>query len=342
MRIIPISRLRAANRLGRRMLRDAERLQRTWQESQGYSMPVRVRNRVARERAFPYPAGGIDTPDPGRFLNTTFSNQAGSRRYRLYVPTGYHGAPVPLVIMLHGCAQTPEDFAVGTRMNAMAEELIFLAAYPAQTETANHSRCWNWFNLDEQRRDHGEPSLIAGITRDIMTHYAVDGRRVYVAGLSAGGAEAAIMGARYPDLYAAIGVHSGLACGAARDLSTAFTAMREGHAGQGHRLIPAIVFHGDRDNTVNPANADAVIAQSVPEARQEARVTKGRVPDGHAYTRTVYGGHEEQALEQWLVHGGGHGWMGGSPAGSFTDPRGPDATREMLRFFLEHPKPLAA
>lgn len=342
MRMIPIGRLRAASRAGRRMLRQAARLQRTWQESQGYSMPVRVRNRVARERAYPYPAGEVDPSDPGRFLDVMFANQAGSRRYRLYVPSGYDGAPVPLVVMLHGCAQSPEDFAAGTRMNAMAEELDFLVAYPAQTEAANHSRCWNWFNLDDQRRDHGEPSLIAGITRDVMTRYAVDGRRVYVAGLSAGGAEAAIMGARYPDLYAAIGVHSGLACGAARDLASAFAAMREGHAGQGQRLIPAIVFHGDRDSTVNPANADAVIAQSAPEARQEARVTVGRVPGGHAFTRTIYGGGERPALEQWLVHGGGHGWMGGSPAGSFTDPRGPDATHEMLRFFLDHPKPLAA
>ncbi len=341
MRMIPISRLRAANRLGRRMLRDAARLRRTWQESQGYGMPVRVRNRIARERATPYPAGEVDPPDPGQFLAASFTNQAGTRPYRLYVPSGYDGTPVPLIIMLHGCMQTPEDFAAGTRMNAAAEEMMCLVAYPGQTEMANHSRCWNWFSLDDQRRDHGEPSLIAGVTRDVMARYAVDGRRVYVAGLSAGGAEAAIMGARYPDLYAAIGVHSGLACGAARDLGSAFAAMREGHAGQGHRLIPAIVFHGDRDSTVHPANADAVIAQSMPEARRDVEVAKGRVPGGHAYTRTTYGGQEGQVLEQWLVHGGGHGWMGGSLAGSFTDPQGPDATREMLRFFLDHPKPLS-
>ena len=340
MHITPLDRLLAATRLGRvgRLTKATTQLQRILQDSAHHAIPVRVRNRVARERANPFPSSASDAADPGEFLAATFSNEAGSRPYKLYVPSGYAGRPVPLVVMLHGCTQSPDDFAAGTRMNAVAEAATCLVAYPAQTAAANSSRCWNWFNTGDQRRDRGEPSLIAGITRDVMERYAVDPSRIYVAGLSAGGAQAAIMGARYPDLYAAIGVHSGLACGAASDLSSAFAAMRQGHAGQGRRPMPAIVFHGDRDSTVNPANAHAVIAQAAPAATLDVRIEEGRVPGGHAYTRTIYGGADGPALEQWDVHGGGHAWMGGSPAGSFTDPHGPDASREMLRFFLEHPK----
>jgi poly(hydroxyalkanoate) depolymerase family esterase len=285
-----------------------------------------------------------EAADATRFLAATFSNQAGTRPYKLYVPSGYHGQPVPLIVMLHGCTQSPDDFAAGTRMNEAAEEQTCLVAYPAQTGTANSSKCWNWFNTGDQHRDCGEPSLIAGITREVMQRYAVDERRVYVAGMSAGGAAAAIMGACYPDLYAAIGVHSGLACGAARDLNSAFEAMRHGsHApattGARHSP-PAIVFHGDRDATVHPSNGDAVIAQSAPDAGLDSRVQEGRAPGGHAYTRTLFlGRNGAVALEQWVIHGAGHAWAGGSPAGSYTDPHGPDATREMLRFFLEHPRP---
>jgi poly(hydroxyalkanoate) depolymerase family esterase len=234
-------------------------------------------------------------------------------------------------------------------MNAAAEERTCLVAYPAQTSAANISKCWNWFSLGDQQRDRGEPSLIAGITREVMDQYSVDPRRVYVAGLSAGGAAAAIMGAAYPDLYAAIGVHSGLACGAASDLPSAFAAMRQGKNGrgpltavgsdprEGRRVVPAIVFHGDQDSTVHPCNGDEVIAQSMPAMPLDTRVEEGRVIGGHSYTRFLHadtGG--ETLLEQWLIHGAGHAWSGGSPAGSYTDPRGPDATKEMVRFFLEH------
>lgn len=280
--------------------------------------------------------------DAERFIAATFTNEAGTRPYKLYIPSGYLGQPVPLIVMLHGCTQSPDDFAAGTRMNEAAEEQTCLVVYPAQTGAANPSKCWNWFNTDDQHRDHGEPSLIAGITRDVMRHYAVDERRVYVGGMSAGGAEAAIMGARYPDLYAAIGVHSGLACGAAHDLNSALEAMRHGGTpgmAGARRRPPAIVFHGDRDATVHPSNGDAVIAQSAPDAPLDTRVQAGRVEGGHAYTRTLFIGRDGAvSLEQWVIHGAGHAWAGGSPAGTYTDPHGPDATREMLRFFLEHPR----
>jgi poly(hydroxyalkanoate) depolymerase family esterase len=321
-------------------------------------MPAALRSFLERD-GFKLPLGGLASPSPpeapavvpdgAQFLTATFSNQVGSRPYKLYVPSGYHGQGVPLIVMLHGCTQSPDDFAAGTRMNVAAEEHTCLVVYPGQTTAANMSKCWNWFSAGDQQRDRGEPSLIAGITREVMRQYAIDPRRVYVAGLSAGAAAAAIMGAAYPDLYAAIGVHSGLACGAASDLPSAFAAMRQGNResacrlatprGGARQIIPAIVFHGDQDTTVHPRNGDDVIAQSAPATLLETRVEVGSVPGGHTYSRTLHADtNGETVLEQWVVHGAGHAWAGGSLAGSYTDPHGPNATREMLRFFLEHPR----
>lgn len=290
------------------------------------------------------PHPDLDDADPtgGSFIDGHFANAAGSRPYKLYVPRGYRGQRVPLVVMLHGCTQSPDDFAAGTRMNDAADERDCLIAYPEQLSAANKSKCWNWFSTADQQRGTGEPALIAGITREIMSRYAVDPVRVHVAGLSAGGAAAAIMGATYPDLFASIGVHSGLACGAARDLPSALAAMREGARTRGSgpaRPVPAIVFHGDADKVVHPLNAEDVVAQSSSGARLKKQVQTGRVPGGHGFTRAVYLDERgSETLEHWTIHGAGHAWSGGSPQGSFTDPRGPDATREMLRFFLDHPR----
>jgi poly(hydroxyalkanoate) depolymerase family esterase len=305
-----------------------------------------VEGRVARPAPVKAPL-----PEGARFVSRSFGNEAGSRPYKLYIPSTLRdGRPAPLVVMLHGCTQSPDDFAAGTKMNALAEERGFLVAYPGQLPSANPQKCWNWFNPDGQRRGGGEPSLIEGITRQIMRDHAVDPRRVYVAGLSAGGAQAAVMGMAYPDLYAAVGVHSGLACGAASDVPSAFEAMRGGGAappprppaaagGGGQRTVPAIVFHADRDGTVHPRNADRVVAQyAAAGLRKEAQ--RGQVVGGRDYTRTLHADAGGRVLlEQWTVHGGGHAWSGGSPDGSYTDPLGPDASREMVRFFLDHPRP---
>ncbi len=289
-------------------------------------------------------------PEGGKFIEAIFTNPAGSRAYKLYIPSRYQGQAVPLVVMLHGGTQTPDDFAAGTRMNVIAEEEICLVVYPAQPSHANPAKCWNWFRPNDQRRGRGEPSLVAGITRQVMHDYSVDPQRVYVGGLSAGAAAAAVLGATYPDLYAAIGVHSGLACGVADDLISAFAAMRQGDSryssasGETSAVledrppVPTIVFHGDRDTIVHPRNADHVISSSMKTPNLQKKVHRGQVPGGHAYTCTIHTDANGQAiLEQWCIHGAGHAWSGGSPAGSYTDPRGPDAAREMLRFFRDHP-----
>jgi len=309
------------------------------------------------------PAPAREAEPGGKFTSGSYTNDAGTRAYKLYIPSSYHGQKMPLVVMLHGCTQDPDDFAAGTRMNVLAEEHQCLVVYPAQAKTANHGKCWHWFKAEDQVRDRGEPSLIAGITKKIISTYAVDTQRVYVAGLSAGGAMAAVMGRTYPDIYTAVGVHSGLPYGAARDMPSAFAAMQGGvtnHSSyssntQGaipcEQSVPMIVFHGDKDTKVHPRNGDQVITQWIavhasnkPHAtanqKPRASVQQGQVPNGHAYSRIIYRNTSEQIiLEQWRIHGAGHAWSGGSASGSYTDPKGPDATREMMRFFYDHRRP---
>jgi len=296
---------------------------------------------------FPPPAGGA-------FVTRVYSCEAGTRTYKLYVPTAYAGESderVPLIVMLHGCTQDPDDFAAGTRMNALAEQHGFLVAYPAQAPQANVSKCWNWFRAQDQARGSGEPALLAGITREVTAQFRIDERRIFVAGLSAGAAMAVVLGATYPELYAAVGVHSGLPYASAHDVPSAFAAMHG--AGSTHDaarradrgpVVPTIIFHGDRDSTVNAANADAIVAQSraaLPDGSDlQVAVTRGEVPGGHAYTRTVLAdGANQPVVEQWVVHGAGHAWSGGDASGTFTDASGPDASAEMIRFFWSQRSP---
>ncbi len=268
------------------------------------------------------------TTADGEFLSGTYAGPAGARPYRLFVPA--HLPPHPaLIVMLHGCTQSAEDFAAGTRMNLHAAGRGALVLYPVQVSSANMQKCWNWFNPADRQRDGGEAALIAAMTRQVMAEHTIDPSRVFAAGLSAGGAHAAILGAAYPDLFAAVGVHSGLACGAASDMPSAFAAMRQGRPGAGTHAKRTIIFHGDADATVNVRNADAVAEQVA--TGSALRSESGTSPGGLSYTRTV---QQDGAIERWTVHGAGHAWSGGSAAGSFTEPRGPDASAAMLDFFL--------
>jgi poly(hydroxyalkanoate) depolymerase family esterase len=300
-----------------------------------------------------------------QFVQDSFTNDYGTRDFKLYIPSGYKGQHVPLIVMLHGCTQNPDDFAAGTKMNAIAERETFLVVYPEQPSTANTSKCWNWFEPAHQERSKGEPSLIAGITQKVIANYRVDANQVHIAGMSAGGAMTVIMGATYPDVYAAIGISAGLEYQAANDLVSALAAQETGgpdpdrqgglaflSSGQASRIVPTIVFHGQNDLTVNVINGHQIISQWAQTndyaddgtdndsiVDKAGSIVQGQVTDGYAYTKSIYNSAKGTALmEKWIVETMTHKWSGGSMDGSYTDPKGPDASEEMIRFFKEHPK----
>ncbi|MGZ3183260.1 MAG: extracellular catalytic domain type 1 short-chain-length polyhydroxyalkanoate depolymerase [Telluria sp.] len=306
----------------------------------------RARARPAAPGAAPAAPAGADTAPAhgarGRFSTGRFACAAGARRYRLYVPAGPARGPRALVVMLHGCTQDAADFAAGTGMNRLADERDCVVLYPEQDRGANPNACWNWFEPRQQARDAGEPAILAALTRQVMREQDIDPQRVYVAGLSAGGAMAAILGAAYPDLFAAVGVHSGLAAGTGKDMISGLHAMkrpgRPAALGQG---VPLIVFHGDADAVVHPDNGKAVLRQFVAAHGQEAAGSLAQHTDrgeagGRTYTRTSWRAADgRHVAEHWQVHGAAHAWQGGSAAGSHTDPGGPCASGQMLAFFLD-------
>ena len=281
----------------------------------------------------------------GDFTSGSHTHAGLTRHYKLYVPPQHAGGALALVVMLHGCTQHPDDFAAGTDMNARAREQGFFVLYPAQSQDGNAQRCWNWFARAHQQRDSGEPALLADLTQSVIKRYGIDRQRVYIAGLSAGGAMADIVAASHPEIYAAAGVHSGLPRGAATNVAGALAVMKNGEpasrstAKVSDATVPTIVFHGDADQTVHPKNGEQVIAALLRSVdSSEPRVEQGVASGGRSYTRLIYRADSGETLaEHWLVKGSGHAWSGGSAKGSYTDGKGPDATGEMLRFFFEHP-----
>lgn len=285
-------------------------------------------------------------PAPGSFVSGRHEGAHGTLAYKLYTPKGSANRRMPLVVMLHGCTQTAADFATGTGMNALADEIGFIVLYPEQSPTANMNRCWNWHRPDNQRRGSGEPAAIAALTLYAAAACRANPMRIYIAGISAGGALASITGALYPEIYAAVGVHSAVASGSVKSLIGALSAMRKGGAAvpsrRGAPLQPIIVFHGDSDRIVHPDNATGFLGvrESSRSRPVIGHIRKGRSKGGRDFTRTLYRSSTGAILsENWSVHGGGHAWFGGNRAGSYTDPAGPDASREIVRFFLTHRMP---
>lgn len=304
----------------------------------------------------------------GTFQQYTYSGSAGSRPYYVYTPANYQaGTAVPLIIMLHGCTQTPTDFAAGTQMNALADQKQFIVVYPQQTSTYNSEDCWNWFQTADQARGSGEPAIIAGIVQSVeqtTSQWTIDTNRVYVAGMSAGAAMAVIMAATYPDIFAAMGSESGLEYQAATSLTAATTAQSQGGPnptqqgqaaynamGSAARLVPTITFQGQSDYTVYPINGDQIVQQWMEtdhlassaynaSFNSPTTTTNGQVSGsgGHSYTvQTWNDSNGSEIQEYWKINGMGHAWSGGSSSGSYTDPNGPSATNAMYTFFMNHP-----
>jgi poly(hydroxyalkanoate) depolymerase family esterase len=281
-------------------------------------------------------------PDLGeRFLKRSYHGPAGSLDYRLYLPADAERRELALVIMLHGCAQNPEDFALGTRMNALAEEFGLIVAYPRQTLLANPSGCWNWFDRRHQNRGSGEPAKLAGLAQALAKEFDVRRERVFAAGLSAGGAMAEVLAATYPDVFEAVGIHSGLPYKSAGDVPSAFAAMKGTAASDpaphadSSRHVRKIIFHGLADSTVNAINGEHIFDEVEREETSLARSDLDWPIEGGRVSRTAVKDSEGRPIgEQWLVEGGGHAWFGGDPRGSFTQIVGLDASRVMVRFFL--------
>ena len=293
-------------------------------------------------------------PAAGQFLLREIATPDGPRRFKLYVPSRYDKSrPAPLLVVLHGCTQDPDDIARGTRFNAIAEEKGMLVAYPEQPQKANGLKCWNWFDAAHQRRDNGEPALIAEMTQRVISEYSVDARRVYVVGVSAGAAMALTVAYAFPEVFAAAGIHSGVAYGAATSIADALKAMGAGAADSvslpdavvkemgSRRNFPAIVFQGSADKSVKVVNLSQVVSQlselHTPGGLKKLSETPGSSQGGYHFTRTEYG-NARPLIEVWVVDELGHAWSGGASEGTYTDPKGPDASREMIRFLLDHPR----
>ena len=282
----------------------------------------------------------VPVPAGAAWLTRSFACEAGTRDYKLYIPSPKGAEKRPLIVMLHGCTQNADDFAVGAGMNRLAEAHGCVVAYPNQVIKANHMNCWNWFDPKDQTRDRGEPRIIAGITRAVIEELNIDPERVFVAGISAGAAMAEVMGVTYPELYAATGIHSGVAYGAATDTASAFAAMSGANQGRGRGKgrkagVRTIIFHGTSDRVVHPANGEAILDDFRASVAGEESQIDG-VAGGRAFRRTVIADASGIVqVERWAVEGLGHAWSGGSAEGSFTDPQGPDASLAMLRFFLK-------
>jgi poly(hydroxyalkanoate) depolymerase family esterase len=268
---------------------------------------------------------------------------------------------MPLVVALHGCTQTADVYRQLSGWDALAEAKGFIVVFPDQGTSRSQYRCWNWFQQADMQRGSGEPSMIAGLTTAIEQGYSVDSHRVDVVGFSAGAAMANVMGATYPDVYAAVGVgsgceYNGLPCVGYQGPDPTQTGKQAYDAMGTHaRVMPVIVFQGDADNVVAPANAPLIVKEWQVTDNYAAGgsgsffpliptwptgTSNATSPGGRSYTVTTYGDqHGKELIEYWNLHGMGHAWSGGSASQQYSDPSGPSETAAMYAFFSNHPMP---
>jgi poly(hydroxyalkanoate) depolymerase family esterase len=301
-----------------------------------HDMTARLRPTLQQNKAADPPL-----PEGSQFLEGHFACEAGSRSYRTYVPAAARSAPAGMIVMLHGCTQTPEDFAAGTGMNALAERHGFIVVYPHQSRGENAQSCWNWFRRGDQRRARGEPAILSGIAAKIASDHGVPTDRIFVAGLSAGAAMAVILGETYPDVFSGVGAHSGLPAGCAKDVPTAFAAMAGNGtvatSRDGASATRTIIMHGTSDNTVHPSNGEQIARHARDLGPRQTIETEERGhTGGRAYSRKLTAHDKGPTLvEEWKIEGLGHAWSGGCAQGSYTDAHGPDASAAMVRFFFD-------
>ena len=300
--------------------------------------------RQLRDRPFIPPLPDQPASDPGqfgeRFVSRVFKSEHGSLSYRLYMPADHAGRDLALVLMLHGCTQNPDDFATGTRMNSFADEFGLIVAYPLQPRRANASGCWNWFDPRHQNRGSGEPAKLAGLAQALGREFGVGKERTFAAGLSAGGAMAEVLAATYPDVFDAVGVHSGLAYRSATDVASAFAVMK-GRTTASSRSPAAggagcrkIIIQGGADTTVHPSNSDRILEEAEGAPNPLKQVEFPQIGDGRVSRTVLQDAAGEPVVERWLVEGGGHAWFGGDERGTYTQSAELDASRLMVRFFL--------
>jgi len=313
------------------------------------SMEIKVKD-LGLQAEFLSPSA--DTVGGEGFVWGSYDGPEGSRRYKLYVPAKIPSGPRRLLVMLHGCTQDPDDFARGTRMNSIAGEQGFLVLYPEQPATANPLKCWNWFAAAHQKRGEGEPAILAGMIRRVVEEQKIDPSKVYLAGISAGGAMAAILGATYPELFSGLAIHSGIAYGLATDMTQGLAAMRapEGDAaalgkaaieamGERRKPIPVIIVQGTKDPSVNPTNGGLLASQWRAVNGLEETVAPilhfdgegGRYSGEHVSWR---GSNPKSIVDLWAIADLGHAWSGGSKDGTFTDDKGPNISQTIIDFFL--------
>jgi poly(hydroxyalkanoate) depolymerase family esterase len=304
-------------------------------------------------------APGLTSGSTG-FTSGNYTNGSGALGYELYVPSTYRaGTPTPLVVALHGCTQSADAYRQASGWDAFGQAKGFIVLFPQQTSSRNYLTCWNWFQQADMQRGSGEPAIIAGMVTAIEHGYSIDSHRIYVAGFSAGGAMANVMAATYPDLFAAVGVgsgceYNGLPCTGYQGPDPTQTGAQAYHAmGAYARVMPAIVFQGDADSIVAPANAPEIVREwqvtdnyvmsgsaNGPIPTTAMKYSFGWVPSGRLYTVTSYpDSHGNELIEYWSIRGMDHAWSGGNASQQYTDPSGPNETATMYAFFANHPAP---